>query len=371
MGGEQRVRALKVGAGSQDDGIPPAGRAWSTEEEREAAERETHPQVYTRGQILGMARGLLIGSLRGVAVVLGVVTLTFFLHLAPGDPVQRLLGPAAEAAQIEAARPALGLDQPLARQYGHWLGARRAGISAPASPTGAPRPTLLAEAWPATALLVLLSILLSWTLGIAIGALQANTRRAPSTDYLGADRRAQRHAGLLARHGARHGVHLSARLASGIRRGRHGRGFPDRQRPAHRPASPPALPLLTLTLIGLGGTARFARAAMRELRDAPFLVAAEAGDWRNRGAGTSSATRWSRSSRCSGCRCRHSFPVRSSSRRSSPGPGGQVLVQAVQARDYPVVMAAATISAVLVVAGNLLAEFLVTITDPRIRDAAR
>jgi len=53
-------------------------------------------------------------------------------------------------------------------------------------------------------------------------------------------------------------------------------------------------------------------------------------------------------------------------------PGvGQVLVQAVQARDYPVVMAAATISAVLVVAGNLLAEFLVTVADPRTRDAAR
>ena len=51
-------------------------------------------------------------------------------------------------------------------------------------------------------------------------------------------------------------------------------------------------------------------------------------------------------------------------------PGvGMVLVQAVQARDYPVVMAAATISAVLVVAGNLLAEFLVTRVDPRLRDA--
>ena len=51
-------------------------------------------------------------------------------------------------------------------------------------------------------------------------------------------------------------------------------------------------------------------------------------------------------------------------------PGvGQVLVQAVQARDYPVVMAAATISAVLVVAGNLLAEFLMTLADPRTRHA--
>jgi ABC-type dipeptide/oligopeptide/nickel transport system permease component len=33
-------------------------------------------------------------------------------------------------------------------------------------------------------------------------------------------------------------------------------------------------------------------------------------------------------------------------------------------------MAAATISAVLVVAGNLLAEFLVGVVDPRVRHAA-
>jgi len=49
-------------------------------------------------------------------------------------------------------------------------------------------------------------------------------------------------------------------------------------------------------------------------------------------------------------------------------PGvGLVLVQAVQARDYPVVMAATTVSAVLVVAGNLLAELLVAWVDPRAR----
>ena len=40
-------------------------------------------------------------------------------------------------------------------------------------------------------------------------------------------------------------------------------------------------------------------------------------------------------------------------------PGvGRVLVEAEQARDYPVVLAAAAVSAALVVAGNLLAELL-------------
>src|SRR5581483_10949268 len=47
-------------------------------------------------------------------------------------------------------------------------------------------------------------------------------------------------------------------------------------------------------------------------------------------------------------------------------PGvGRLLVEAVRARDYPVVTAAAAVSALLVVAGNLLAEFGLVALDPR------
>ena len=61
-------------------------------------------------------------TLAGLAVVVGAVTLTFFLvRLAPGDPVERLLGPQATAAQLAAQRHALGLDRSLPAQYGSWL----------------------------------------------------------------------------------------------------------------------------------------------------------------------------------------------------------------------------------------------------------
>jgi peptide/nickel transport system permease protein len=43
-----------------------------------------------------------------------------------------------------------------------------------------------------------------------------------------------------------------------------------------------------------------------------------------------------------------------------------VLVEAVQARDYPVIMAATTVSALLVVLGSLLADLLAAVVDPRI-----
>jgi ABC-type dipeptide/oligopeptide/nickel transport system permease component len=48
---------------------------------------------------------------------------------------------------------------------------------------------------------------------------------------------------------------------------------------------------------------------------------------------------------------------------------GRVLIEAVQGRDYPVVMAAATVSAVLVVVGNLLADLLRAWVDPRVSHA--
>jgi len=307
-------------------------------------------------------------------VVLGVVTLTFLLlHLAPGDPVLRLLGSAASPEQIEAARHGLGLDRPLAEQYGQWLARVVRGDFGQSIAHGRPAASLLAEAWPATALLVSLSILLSWTGGIAIGAMQANTRRR-GLDALTSAVTVALNAmpgywlglvlvmvftyqlGLLPAFGA---AGLDAEFLSAPAR------LGDRLRHL-------ALPLITLTLIGLGGTARFSRAAMRELRDAPFMVSA-----RSRGLSESRVV------------LRHQLrnalvPIVTLLGLALPAlfsgavfveaifawPGvGQVLVQAVQARDYPVVMAAATISAVLVVAGNLLAEFLATLADPRTRHA--
>ncbi|MBW3629693.1 MAG: ABC transporter permease, partial [Gemmatimonadetes bacterium] len=50
-------------------------------------------------------------------------------------------------------------------------------------------------------------------------------------------------------------------------------------------------------------------------------------------------------------------------------PGmGRVIVEAIFQRDYPLVMATSFIAAALVVAGNLLADVLYAVVDPRIRN---
>jgi peptide/nickel transport system permease protein len=57
-----------------------------------------------------------------IPVVLGVVTLVFFLiHLIPGDPVEVMMGETAQAVDKEYLRHELGLDKPLGEQYLNFL----------------------------------------------------------------------------------------------------------------------------------------------------------------------------------------------------------------------------------------------------------
>ncbi len=131
-----------------------------------------------------------------------------------------------------------------------------------------------------------------------------------------------------------------------------------------------ALPLTTLTLVGLGGTARFVRGAMLDVASEPYVAIARA-----KGLTETQVA------------LRHMLrnaliPVLTLLGLSLPTlfsgavfieaifawPGvGRILVEGVQARDYPVVMAATAVSAMLVVAGNLLADVLASWADPRVR----
>jgi peptide/nickel transport system permease protein len=60
--------------------------------------------------------------LYGIAVMLGVVTLIFFLfNVLPGDPARMMLGQRADMANLESIRKELGLDKPLYLQYFRYL----------------------------------------------------------------------------------------------------------------------------------------------------------------------------------------------------------------------------------------------------------
>jgi peptide/nickel transport system permease protein len=307
----------------------------------------------------------------GLAVVAGVVTLTFFLlRLAPGDPVELLLGPTATPAQIAAQRHTLALDRPLAVQYVAWLGRFARGEWGTSIATGRPVRALLGEAVPATLELVGLSLVLSYLLGVAVGAVQAIARPRVDTALSVATVTLFAVPGYwLALMLVMVFTYWARALPAFGRAGLDGdllAGGPwlaDRLRHL-------VLPLATLTLIGIGGTARFVRGAMRDVVGQPFVRTAQA-----KGLAPF-AVMWRHVARNAlipvAILLGLSFPALFSGGVfvefvfAWPGVGRR-LVEAVLARDYPVVMAATALSAMLVVAGNLLADGLVGWIDPRIR----
>ncbi|HEY5599922.1 MAG TPA: hypothetical protein VIK48_04455, partial [Candidatus Manganitrophaceae bacterium] len=69
-----------------------------------------------------MARFLVRRLLWSAPALLGVLTGVFFLiHLTPGDPIDLMLGETAAEADRASLRSALHLDEPIFRQYRHFI----------------------------------------------------------------------------------------------------------------------------------------------------------------------------------------------------------------------------------------------------------
>lgn len=66
---------------------------------------------------------VLLRKILNLMIALLIVTLLTFLALQviPGDPVTKMLGADATAAQAAQLRARLGLDQPVLVRYGRWL----------------------------------------------------------------------------------------------------------------------------------------------------------------------------------------------------------------------------------------------------------
>lgn len=105
-----------------------------------------------------------------IPVVWGVVTLVFlFLHLIPGDPVEILLGETAVAADREALRKQLGLDRPLAEQYGVFLlGVLQGDLGRSVQQRREVR-ALILERYPATLQLTVAAMVVSLLIAVPAG----------------------------------------------------------------------------------------------------------------------------------------------------------------------------------------------------------
>lgn len=115
---------------------------------------------------------------RRVALLLptlaGVLVVTFLLlYVAPGDPVQAMVGERADPETLARLRAELHLDEPLHRQFGYFVGSLASGDLGTSYITRRPIARDLAERFPATLTLALSAMLFAASIGLTVGILGA------------------------------------------------------------------------------------------------------------------------------------------------------------------------------------------------------
>ncbi|MEA5417017.1 ABC transporter permease [Synechococcus sp. BA-132 BA5] len=99
-----------------------------------------------------------------------IASLVFLLlRVAPGDPIDALLGTRAPEAARAALRAQLGLDRPLAEQYGRFLGHLLRGDLGTSLTNGEPVTRLIQASLPASLELGVVALLLAAVVGLAVG----------------------------------------------------------------------------------------------------------------------------------------------------------------------------------------------------------
>jgi len=300
-----------------------------------------------------------------------VLTITFFLlHLAPGDPTSRYYRPDISPETIAGIRHGLGLDRPLAVQYFLWMGSFIRGDFGVSLRYLRPVRDVLAEAIPNTLRLTAAALLLHIFLGIALGLLSAAKRytlfdRVNTVAALFVYSIPSFWLGLM--------LILLCSLKLGILPSSHMQSIDaenlgplalaaDRLRHL-------VLPAFVLGIASAASTARYMRGSMLDVLREDYIRTARA-------KGLSERT----------VMLKHAFknaalPVVTIIGLSLPflfggavvtetifsWPGmGRLTVDAIYARDYPVVLAANFVVALMVITGNLLADVAYGFLDPRV-----
>jgi peptide/nickel transport system permease protein len=296
-----------------------------------------------------------------VITLIGVATVVFFLvRLIPGNPARTIAGVEATPAQVERVSQLLGLNRPEWQQYVSFMWRLVRGNLGTSTATGDPVLVDISAHLPFTVELTFLAIAIGIIGGMVLGIAAAFFRGRPAdaiisflavagmsvpTYWLGLN------LVLL------FAVHLQWLPASG----------------AQTPLSV-VLPAVTLSTLSVGIIARMTRSAMLEVLSQDYIRTARA-----KGAGRLRAA------------LRHGLPnaippiltvigvqfglmlggaVLTESVFNWPGMG-QLLVNSIFARDFPVVQGCVLLFSAGFIAVNLIVDILYTIVDPRISLASQ
>ena len=290
-------------------------------------------------------------------ILLGITLVTFCLtFLIPADPVRMIAGRSATPQAVESIRHQLGLDRPLPVQYVSYLVNLAQGDLGRSYVQKAEITTLIQSRLPATLLLMAGAIFFELLIGLPAGILAA-ARRGRSADrgimvlsFMGVST-PQFVVGLLL-------LYVFANLLGWFPLSGYGT------------LGHLVLPALTLGIAGGGWYSRMMRSSMIEVLRQDYIRTARAKGVSERGVllvhGLRNAILPVIAMIGLDIGIFMSGAVVVEAVYGWPGIG-QLAWQAIQRVDIPIIMGVTLVAAVAIVIGNLLADLLAPLIDPRIR----
>ncbi|MEZ5714590.1 MAG: ABC transporter permease [Paracoccaceae bacterium] len=301
-----------------------------------------------------------------IPVLFGVSILVFaMLHLAPGDPVEVLLGPEANAESIEHLRKEMGLDQPLVVQYATWAGRMVEGDFGRSTVLNREVFPEIMKRFKATLILTAGALTFAVIVGVGIGILAAAMRNSIFDSV----------AMLFALAGLSMPLFFTG-IASILIFARElrwlpssgmyspvGGGFLDLM--AHL-----VLPAITLGAVSAAIIARMTRSSMLEVLGQDYIRTARAKGARERRVIWLHALRNAAITILTVLGMQFGYLLGGSviTEAVFSWPGlGQMMVRAIQSRDYPMVQGGVLFVSAIFVFVNLAVDMLYAWVDPRIR----
>jgi len=295
--------------------------------------------------------------IQSVIVVWGVSLLVFFLlRLAPGDPVSLLLAETATPEQMEAVREKWGLNQPIPVQYMVFLSHALQGDLGNSLFFQQPALNVLLERMPATLQLSGVALLFSLSVAIPVGLLSA-LRRDTFWDYFGTG------LAMLGQAIPPYWLGIMLILVFSVGLG----WFPTSGRGTiwHL-----VLPALTLGSVLMALVTRLVRSGMLDVLSEDYIRTARAKGLQERSVIVRHALRNILIPLVTvvGLQLGALFGGAVITESIFAWPGvGRLALQAISARDYPLVQASVLFISVVYVFLNLAVDIIYVYLDPRIR----
>ncbi|MCZ2858537.1 ABC transporter permease [Blastococcus sp. VKM Ac-2987] len=302
---------------------------------------------------------------QSAVVLAGVSVIVFALvHLVPGDPVRLALGTRFSQESYDALRERSGLDQPLVEQFFTWFGRALTGDLGVSFRSGETVTSQIAERLPATLTLAFASILVALVIAIPLGTVSALRPRSI----------VDRVATVISQFGISvpdfwMGIVLILVFAGTLGWLPSGGYVPISEDPGAW-LQRLLMPALVTGVVSGSVITRFVRSSMLEALGSDHVRTAQA-----KGLPTRQVFTWHVLRNAllplvtvTGVQLAYllSGVVVVEIVFSWPGLG-QLALQAVQARDYPVLQGAILLFAVVFLVINLVVDLLYTAIDPRIR----